>query len=274
MDKLKDNLPLFSVILVLLGLTRLIAYYGFFHIDIVSFIDLTEIIQLQFTFFTIGFIFLILFSVHALDWLGRLTSDKERVKALLSTPRQDLEAQYPKANWISKNIISILFGILTISTFAIDYFSNKSKGFASPLYADLLAIFFIITFISAYSGRTLAGIKGLGLLNGKYATLLSGIGGLVILMLAAAIYSRNSAFKVMVEKPEYEVTLVLNDTVKTTKNLIYVGKSKAYIFLYDKDLDQAKVIPTTDIKSMDFKPGLINHKVPKPWRTETYKGPK
>jgi hypothetical protein len=274
MDKIKDNLPLVTLVLLLLGFARMVAFYKFFHVDIASFIDLTEVIQLQFEFYTIGFIFLSGALLQLLDWVGGLLSNQARVKALVETPTPELREKHPVIDRISKHILSILFGILGIATLTIQHFDGK-KGFMGPLYADIFAVFFIAFVLSAYPLRSIVGIRKLRLLKDQHVPVVTGVILLGLLMVAAAIYSRASAFKIMTEQPDYEATLVLGDrTVVTNKNLIYVGKSKSYVFLYDKDTDQSEVIPTSDIKRMNFRPGLMNHKVPKPWRTESYRGPK
>ena len=58
-DKLKEYLPIISIVLLIIGAIRLIVYYRFFGIDITSYIDLSEVLILSLPFFLTSAIFLL-----------------------------------------------------------------------------------------------------------------------------------------------------------------------------------------------------------------------
>jgi hypothetical protein len=284
MDKIKDNLPLVTLVLLLIGFTRLVAYYNLFHIDITSFIDFTEAIQLQFDFFTSRFLFL-LFAMY----LGIIPviivfreSGADEIKKPIGSRSKGKEKQSALVKRIKYYSIPIYFTCIAVLVIIIEHFVEK-RGIIYPYVHDLYFSCFMFGLLSAtmlyfiklvpFSSQTKRMAARRMFIEKVH--IISGGSMLVMLIGFSVLYSRISAFEVITQRPDYEVTLVLeHQTVVTNKNLIYVGKSKSYVFLYDKDENQAEVFPMDDIKQMYLRRGRINHKVPKRFRTENYRGPK
>jgi hypothetical protein len=273
MDKLKENLPIISIGLLLLGFTRLITFYHFFHIDITAFIDLTEVLQLQFKFFTTRFL-LILLSLSITVFITRKFSKSptgQTIPNLTSTP---IQKQHKTPNLIGRHINAVRFALLAL--LSLSFFAYEwHKGINTPIWPNLTIISFTISILYILQKQIIFVLQIFESTYGITSLHVNAFLYLSMFMSSAAMLSIQSAFQIMTNKPEFETTIIFSDhTITTNKDLIYVGKTKSFVFLYDKDKDQADVIPTGDIKQIQFRPGLSNVKVPKPYRTKYYHGPK
>jgi hypothetical protein len=273
MDKLKENLPLMSAGLLLLSFTNLVNYYHFFHIDIVTFIDLSEVLQLQFEFLTIGFLFIIFWIGHSIITLS--TAHKSEIgRALIYPVSMSIRKNYKKYSIIFKYRDSLAFLFYAIFP-SVAFVYEWRQGVNMKALSDLAVMLFAVSFVLLFTRKFIVNMRRIKQLSGVGSVSLEPFFIVLILMAATTIYSKYAAFSVMTKEPDYEASIVFADhTVATNKNLIYVGKSKGYVFLYNKDTDQAEVISTGDIKQVRFSPGLHNVKVPKPYRTKYYHGPR
>lgn len=102
MEELKNNLPIISVGLLILGTINILIYYSYFNIDILSYLDFTEILQIQFKLFSISGAILIAFYMffQSLTFIGEIgDSDSERESQKIKTNIKRLN------NLKDKNII-------------------------------------------------------------------------------------------------------------------------------------------------------------------------
>ena len=81
-----------------------------------------------------------------------------------------------------------------------------------------------------------------------------GIATLISIILVAGMTSRQNARKVLNGVDKTYVTLVTDSTaIKTNTTLLYLGKTKAYVFLYDKKHRESRVMKVEDLKEIKYR---------------------
>jgi hypothetical protein len=271
MENLKNNLPFITIGLLVLGFARLVAFYDFFGINIVSYLETTEILQLQFGFFALSAIIIILFSLQLLDSVGKAIKKREEASSIPNPP----ENKDYKAPWFVKNSFRILLGFGTAIFVAKNYYDYHAIGIIVPLHVELMAVIGFLFLISLDLKHLDSAIDRLSKTDPKAITAYVITFLFLILTLAVVLMVRSDAYDILTKKTESEATFVLDSrTITSDSALVYIGKTRNYVFLYDKIKEQAEVIPIDKINDSYFRPGKANTLIPKQFQTEYYHRPK
>ena len=180
-------MALFSAIALALGLYRLLTFYRIFGIDIVNYIEASEILQAQFF-----------------------------------------------------ALLGIILIVATSCLFIIALMTNEIK-FSEP---DSINIY-----LRKYDNF---GLYKLGSIF---------IGAITILFVASGAASSSDAKDLLNDKGLRNVVLIMgNDSIKTNNTLIYVGKTRNYVFLYNRRILQSRILKTDDIKEIKIQRAITSHK--------------
>ena len=79
------------------------------------------------------------------------------------------------------------------------------------------------------------------------------IGSIVILLSASFFYGRYQIHSTVIDPLSCKITLSDTSNTITNKNLIYLGKTSNYFFLYDNITKQATIIPSVEVKAINIK---------------------
>lgn len=227
---IKEYLPLASAVFLILGALRLIFFYKFFGINIVSFIDLSEILTLSFSFFIncvfIALIFFIIFIPSITDSQIKGIEDRKTGAVAL---------------------------LVIISFFVYFYFSiydvNKDYIIDFRVSKDTIGAFVVVLLIAIFSSRILPVIKrrisyyfGYNVSANTSASLVSLLGMCILCVLQ----SRDSARDILLKKRPEHIEIKLDSTlIKTSYSYRFIGKTKSYIFFYNTKTD------VSDVYSLD-----------------------
>ncbi|UPL50555.1 hypothetical protein [Hymenobacter sublimis] len=240
-DSFKNNIAIFSTLLLVLGLVRITAYYSYYNIDIISYIDLSEALTLSASEFirtgiTMGASFVF-------NWYS--TTDKEIQlnhidhQVSIQTNFKERLIRHFKLTSVSNFIFVPLLIIYVIAEI-------KGSQDVKTFRLYFFGLFWAINSRLIFSEIDLKYYKRYGseISVTFYNSMI--IGSLVFVL--TYIGARSRAIDNRIDPKQYASMLFNDKVVRTTDDLIYVGKTKENIFLYSKKIDGYYVYPSSEVK--------------------------
>ena len=276
MESLRNNLPIISLCLLVIGMLNLLVYYDYFEINILSYLDLTEVFQLQFRFFVVSVVYLISLVFYTL-----LTHNSDaphpheiaayidaEVKKRLAAPVQEPIAVVEQTNEIDTAAITkkvhdtlkkgdapltaiiSFFAFIIIAKWWSDIRSEQSTLVYILMWIELPLFIVLLYFVYRQIKNNFLD-EQFGKDSGADASrkvILVNV--LLALAFAASIKARADAMEVIDSSSYYQVTARFEDTtIVTNKNYRFVGKTKNNIFFYDVEKHQAEAYSNDKLKS-------------------------
>lgn len=231
MKDIKDHLPLLSIGLLVISLFRLILFYNVFNINILDYVDLGEVIALSFSALLPTFAMLLVLGV------GFYFTQNAEVFTKYN-PARFIAIQEPKAFGERFRLFVADTGktlalspLLVLIVSVVLFFINK----------DLSHRFFHLSlffFVWIYYGLLLLEIARMyKLTTGAYPSHSSmSIAKAVIFTSLITVASAVFNAQMSRDKLDYERVVVGmgNKIIKSSSTYRYVGKTKSYIFFYNK----------------------------------------
>lgn len=225
MEWIKNNLPLITISMIFFGLLRTATFYSIFEIDIISFIEVSEVIQLQYLFF-VGILWAIMILYNSSSSIIRRQYRNKIVKIEKELNRNEVSllALRIELDAISKespnpDIVKIKSDLEEIID-TNDHQKSEVSYAKTDLYYLLLGILFVVGFLISTG------------------------------------FAYKDAYNLK-NKSNFEVDFIYNnDTIQTNKTYQYLGRTKNYTFLYDRTKQEATVYANSDIKKIKFKKGI------------------
>ncbi|MBF9237463.1 hypothetical protein I2I05_08635 [Hymenobacter sp. BT683] len=268
-----------------MGTTWLFVFYNYFNIDITVFIDLTEIIQLQFPFFALVLLYIVVYASLIQATAGHVNvygyGAKKRVALRIERFRQ--HRIYRNAGDFGRNLIDpfirnslrirtnhisnltqmlIYISICSILLFASIHIDTEAS-IDNYVIRDLLILSFVLVILFYLIHGTFRRVfnesKGEGLtLEFKLQTF--SIAFLVLVIGMGIIYNRALAYDTKHGSPPLIVRMLMKgkSLVSATSSfqsdtvMVYVGQTKNYVFLYNRKNEQGHVIPRSEILDIQF----------------------
>jgi hypothetical protein len=235
MNKIKDNLPLASAFLLILGAINLIYFYSFFNIDISTYIDLTEILSLSLPFFIRATIISIPLTVFVLS----------TAKFSFNKPTDE--------NTVSVKVKSVfgwsifLFGILyfyTILTGYLDYTLTWDLGIA--LFILLVSDYFMLKLMPSFT-KQVKEAYGLEI----EITIIPIIITMITISVFTIVNTRHNARNIMYKGSFAFAEVQLDSTsIHSDSTYRYIGKTKSYIFFYNNKTSKSDAYSLSDAKRL------------------------
>ena len=246
-------IPLFGTMLIFLGIIKLAIYYSFFGVQILTFLDLSECILLfldgtiLFTFFLIAGFF-----IGAHTGYSDLKNTQKEIRRNL-TNEEEVQNKLSHSMQEKKRTTLVL-GIIIGSTFILSGFSSFI-WFPFSRAFHLALIFCIPGIIFLFSDKLLNYLPNLWkeatLPNVEVAELITF--SILYLLLIINISASNAYIVKYQKHPKpFEAVTSTDRQLKTTDTLIYLGRTKGYLFLYDRKLNQCQIYSNSDIKSIKY----------------------
>ncbi len=228
-DFVLKALPLFTVILIFLGISNAIVFYKIFRINIVQFISLSES-----ALFSLDYIILYGFIHYFIAIFLFLKASK-----LADGTEED-----------KRKLLIYKYGLESIMWLLGCYFILKTSFCESKLSNHLA-----FTYCA-----DLAGIGGIMWANGFYKKSINRINRYFIIsvLFLAIVIVNISARSALTKKYTSDINntiITLKDTgdiVKTNDTLIYVGKVEKYYLLYNRIVETGMVINVDDVKKIQW----------------------
>lgn len=240
MDKIKENLPLISAFLLIVGALKLIYYYSYFGIDITSYIDLSEILILSLPFFInstfILVITLLLFTPMTVrQELNHMSDDGKQES--VDTKNERIVIGFV-VSIILYTIFVLIFTGYADFTITYDTFFATSLVFVFPL---------LLNYVFPAFKRSVERAFDVQVERAYFITLIIGIGVVTL----SILYSRHTARNVLFKKTYVAAEAKLDTvTVKSSFTYRYVGKTKNYIFFYNTETNWAEAWPLSNLKKL------------------------
>jgi hypothetical protein len=275
MESLRNNLPLISLCLLIIGTLNLLVYYDYFDINILAYLDLTEVFQLQFRFFVVSVVYLLAMLFYTLltpsssrpnphEIAASIEAELKKSQAAPTMPllpreehaEETVEVLTKKIHDELKKRDVPLVAVLAFVMFVVlaKWWGNVRTELSTVVYVLMwveLVLFVIIlyffhnqikrNFIDGEFGEDSAA-------DVSRKVVLVNI--LLALAFTASILARMDAMLVMSSPSDYQVTAQFEDTTLVTNtNFRFVGKTKNNIFFYDVEKHQAEVYSNDKLKS-------------------------
>lgn len=228
-DNISLLVPIGSAIIIFASAVKNFLFYSVYNIAILKYLTLTD--------------FFILF---ILDGITLITTTVLLVMFYTAFEGKDRTENISIINHTGKTPIWLIltYSIIVMSGLQtlIVFGSKFTYGFIG---ISLLILFFInMAFIMYLKNKIADKFQEIFLISGMILSL--------ILLMSALAFRDVYQFSSKPGKAKH-IIILENETITTNKNLIYVGKTLDYIFLYNKKDDMARIIKSDKLKEMRIK---------------------
>lgn len=257
MEWIKNNLAIISIYLVTLGIVYLTTYYAYFGVNILSYLDLTEIIQLQFKYYAAAFCIIVLSNLQIMLKNNYNTNDNDDIYNELIKPNKYKQHKILKQFKDNSNR-NVFYSVIVICLAFLGAFIYKAitahylAFTAIELIFETIILYLFFKILPRY--EKLLKSFGVGGMNNEIIPFF----GFVIIATIVTSFelARNDAFDLIIKRSENEVTINIDSkSITTNDSLVFAGKTKNYIFFYNRFTEQYDVYAFSSIKSINYRPG-------------------
>jgi len=243
MEWIKNNLSLVSIVMLILGTFRIIVYYKMFQIDIVSFLEFSEIFQIEYLFFVV--LFLILYFLFLL--LSRPTI--KLYNKVFGNTQEELESILEEISKKEREMESIKL--------RIGETENDIKNKQDYLgYKELKKTHEEIVDRHNEIKKRHNNIRQRFNTVKKESVTFVGILLYMLVLSCSLGYSIYEAMSIKRGNSKYEVSMLVDDKpIKTSESYMYIGRTKSYIFFYNAKAVESDVFANDDVKNLKFSEG-------------------
>lgn len=250
-NKLKSSLPFFTLIFASLGYIKLYSRYEFLGIDIVNYLDFSEILLLFIKEIIIGF-FVLIFIVFIYSISKKTLLKIEKLREL-----ELKKAKILRKIWIHfKAVLPLVLLSILIQLFHYVYDKNLIIDQGEKAYRLHFGLSYALSILIAFTAMLFI----LNIIQSRFKNIdlkiKSQIKYLILAytVLSMVIYFGNQALtyrdKVRGEK---KVNIITNDLeIFTNQHMPYMGETRNYIFVYDNHNCETIVINKKDIESLSY----------------------
>jgi hypothetical protein len=240
-------IPYLGSFIIFLGVLRLTFFYDEFKIDIISYLEFTEIIT---SFFDILIILLSLIAMSTMFIIMNKIHLKENNKKLL-TQILGSDSFWKRLKLYPLYYSNLLLNyLITIVALTLFYYKN-TPFYVIIMCSGALLVGFVVEIII-----TEIKIKHHTLSSSKDSIILS---SMMMLSIIVCVYTvelaTQEANDIKEKKMYYGTTLYLDDSTKLVSDSTnyYIGKTQNFIFFYHEKAKTTDVYPMDRVKQLSFK---------------------
>lgn len=247
--ELSKNIALLTIVLLVFSLFQLGLYFSFFHIDITEFIDASEII-LIFSHKLFGFLLTFLFIVLVF-WLPKILKPIEfrQWRTLFeylqfTSFRERLLANIKR--------FSFFFYTGAIICLALGNFMLPIKHFPKAILLQTICLVLILT-AEFFLNELFIWLRMVR--NVRYKMFISIYRfrlALVFFLMAIVSTTYRVGDSISLSKAKQVSFKYGIQDIRTTNSIYYIGKTREYLFLYDKERDLSKVYEMKNISGLTY----------------------
>ncbi|MNK32886.1 hypothetical protein D3C87_513570 [compost metagenome] len=240
LKKIAEISPLIVGFLIFLGFLKLDLYYGHWNINISQYLDFSEILLSFLQDINIIFFFVVIlatqstFGYIAISSIDKKVSQNQvqsettQYKGLVDQLEENIE-KHKKVSLIAMIVLTLIFGILFWWYLKL-----------TLLYLTFLGFVQIIAFsIDRFLSR-----------NENVVNPITFIIVFLGFTLCISKYEINQTEKHSIQ---YKFTMVDGSEISTNSQLIFIGKTNNYVFLFDNENCNSKVMKTENISGISIK---------------------
>jgi hypothetical protein len=250
LENIKDNLPLLSILLAVLSLSRVILYYHYFGISIVDYIELTEAVTLcvpLFIWSALGGIVGFIAGVFQWKSLRKEATEQLNIK-VNNTFKERAIAVSGSYQYFA---LFRFFPVIMIVSIGFLLFIDKKEGIEWHFIQIICLWIYFMSSILANEISIIIDSPNLDLTTVTIQFYIILILGLSYFILSA----RAESYSVIYSNYKYlkHVEVVVGEKIVRTSNTYrYVGKTKNYIYFYNIVKGSADIISLDDVKSFSI----------------------
>jgi len=245
MDNFNKYLSYIFLILIFGGLVRLHIFYSCFNIKITEYLKIGETLIIFDYFLIIQFTLLTVLGIK--DYLT-----KENIKMYWERRASlEIETQIPDKEVIhkTKRIFNIIITILFIILLSISTLSYLEK----PFLLDTIIILWTGIIVNLFILYPFLENNNLVLEKHKLLNFKQLIHELYFFFLLVVVCSKADAEIIKNSAPTRVVTIQFEDsTLQTNENLVEIGKTENWIFLYSKLSKSTTAYPLDNVKTIEY----------------------
>ncbi len=246
-NKIKNLIPYLGSLLLICGYLKLSIYYNYFNIQISDYLEITEILTLFFydaiKYSTI--VFLAFLFTFLIDTQESIEENENEKNDIIDTNNFFLRLKkflIFRLNLIGSIVIFLIFTL-------ISYYVNPKKIFyfiliTSFLTSILILIYFLFEFKRKYKisyGKEL---------NSTYYNLII----IFILFVTYLIQSSFLDIRKTTEGKNLNISFKYYEkNIESSDQILYVGETKGYLFLFDTKKKSTLVFSRNDINNLEIK---------------------
>ena len=239
-EKIKHLFPYFGSLIIVCGFIKLKIYYNHFNINISDYLDITEVlILLLYDFIYYGtFITSTFFVFFLLDSKEDVEKNENKKSLLIDT--DDFYKRlymYMKLNFGS-TILLIVSLILLIAKY---FFDIKNSLPILPIFIAYFFLYLLFEYRRKYK------IFNGNDLDGTYNNLI------LILFIFTYNIIQSAYTDIDIAENNNKTIVCFNyreRDIQSEKNIIYIGQTKNYIFMFDKISRETNIYLRSDIKNL------------------------
>ena len=243
LDSIIKSFPLIFIILTTIGYINLQSYYYFFDIEIINYLEISEILLLFFNKSIL--IILLLISIILIIFLI-----DDKISKDINNNEKDIEALSHKEEKTKKRILKggwILI-ILTIFFIIIEMISTNYIGLIFSVG------FLVLIIINRIAEKTVLKIiikKSDSIFS---FTVYFGFQILLLFNLFTISNSIENGYRLRYESKQSKLVCFSYNgkIIETNKKTIYVGETKKYLFLFNKENEETLIFKTEGINDLKF----------------------
>lgn len=245
-SKITSFLPLLTVMVLIFGVINLIIYYGFFGVNILSYLEISEILPLILKDF--------LFTIAGLvigTFAGYLSPDKKQIEQRNNSiaKAKETTGSLKRLYYYAKAYPIIFVFIIGLFINAITYFFIKHNK-ESLISLSILQCVFIAAFIipelievKLYRNRSIQ-------INQTVKNLIL----VLIVLVGWGIYKGVEKYFAVKYRHKFTGTTIIINGVKIISNdkYYFIGRTKSTIFFYNSVNNYTDIMPTTNLTKVSI----------------------
>lgn len=227
LKRIAEISPLIIGFLIFLGFFKLNWYYSHWNINISQYLDFSEILLSFLQDINIMLFFIVILAVHSI--FGYIAISSVDHKTGIVGQLEDSFEQNKRGGLIALLAFTLVFGIL------FWWLMNLIWLYFTFLFFVQLIAFFIDRFISTNEN----------VVNPVSLT--------IVFFAFTLCLSQYGIYRTETSNVRYKLTTIDNTEISTNRQLIFLGKTNNFIFLFDKTSCTSRVLKTESISSIQIK---------------------
>jgi hypothetical protein len=244
LDLIIKSFPLIFVILTAIGYINIQSYYYFFDIEIINYLEISEIPLLFFNksiLIILLLISLIIFVYFIDDKISQEVNDDEKDLQVLEKKTEKFKKTLFKGGWF---LISIIIFFIMIDLF-----------FANYIGLVFLVGYLLLIIIHIIIEKTL--LRSLIRKDNSSSLLIIYFGFLTVMFFNLFTISNSieKGYKLKYQDTQSKIICFVYDgkIINTNKRILYIGETKKFLFLFDKLKEETLIFKTEEINDLKFR---------------------
>lgn len=245
-----NYLPYFGSILIFLGVIRQIFYYAGFGISIVNYLDFSEIIT-SFLDLLVLMVLSALFMIFQsfLNLGNSEISYKNEIKEELLKQNRSISGVILYLKFFKQDLI--LISIVFLINFLYNFYYYDVEIIGVIGWIIFIVFMLILIVLPIEFQRKHEKFKT----TPYYRKLIRIVSNSLIVIFLVIFYSIYQIYNIKINHSTEGSIIVLNNnkTLKSNKEIYFIGKSNNYIFIHNSKENATTVIPINRVKEISFK---------------------